>query len=124
MEARLQRFVDELIESESYDESEGVWRFPDGSVCSICISAAMLVAHEFRGAVFGYWGNENPTARIGPPLSEGHDFALVGARWIVDYWAFRVSQASPRCVLDLRSRCDRTLAQELYGRQDLWVRVA
>ena len=123
MRQRLQKFVTALIESEAYDDDEGFWCFRDGSVCSTCTSAAVLVAREFDGAVFGYCAKDNPIARIGAPLCEGHDFAVIAGRWIVDYWAFRVARVSPRAVLDLRIPRDKKLAQRLYGGQESWVAI-
>ncbi len=77
---------------------------------------------EFSGVVCGYWAKDNRVADIGAPLSEGHDFALIAARWLVDYWAFRVARVSPRAVLDLRLPHDKKLAQRLYGGQESWGR--
>lgn len=123
MRKRLERFVSMLIGCESYDDGEGVWRFRDGSMCSICTSAAALVAREFDGMVLGYWAKNNPTAFIGAPITEGHDFALVSGRWIVDYWAFRVARVSPQAIFDLRLPSDSQIAQWLYGEHRSWVAV-
>ena len=123
MRKRLEKFVAVLIASESYDDDEGVWRFSNGSMCSICTSAAAIIGREFGGVVCGYWAKDNRAADIGALLSEGHDFAVIVGRWLVDYWAFRVARVSPRAVLDLRLPRDKKLAQRLYGRQESWVAI-
>lgn len=113
-------FVQCLIGEESYDEEEGFWKFADGSHCSVCVSSAARIAHEFDGAVIGYWSKANPAATIGGPLCEGHDFAFIADRWIVDYWAFRIAMVIQKPVLDLDSEQDRNLAKRLFGDRNAW----
>ena len=113
-------FVESLIGEESYDEEEGVWKFTDDSHCSVCVSSAARIAREFDGAVMGYWSKANPAATVGGRLCEGHDFAFIADRWIIDYWAFRIAMVIQKPVLDLDSEQDRKLAQRLFGDRNAW----
>ena len=117
---RIIQFVEELIEEETYDGEEGVWKFADGSHCSVCVNSALRIAREFDGSVMGYWSNSNPTARIGGSICEGHDFAFISGRWIVDFWSFRVARVLSSPVLDLDSESDSKLATRLFGERDAW----
>lgn len=121
---RIERFVAALIAEETYDDEESVWLFADGSPCSVCASSAQRIAHEFDGEVFGYWSKANRAAAIGGTLCEGHDFALIAGRWIVDYWAFRVARVMQTPVLDLDTPQDRQLASRLFGEREAWEALA
>lgn len=122
--SRLEFFVDQLISSESHDAIEGVWKFENGAHCGVCTNGAMLVAARFNGDVWGYQSAENPTATIGEPYCSGHDFTVIRQRWLIDYWAYRVSRLSHRSVLDLKHTQDGHLATCLYGNPDNWARIA
>jgi hypothetical protein len=121
---QLEQYVADLIASEHYDEEEGVHSFPDSSICSICTESAKLIAKNFNGKVVGYLSRNNPIACIGEPHCEGHDFALIHSRWIVDYWAFRVAQLINRSVFDLRLSTERKMAIQWHGNPRCWVMVA
>lgn len=124
MRNRLESYVSDLIAEENYEDVEGVWLFRNGMPCSICTSGAMLVARHFEGEVWGYFAKDNRGAKIGFPIVEGHDFAWIAGRWLVDYWAYRVAEISPQPVLDLQSPTDWKLAIQLYGDAPAWSLVA
>jgi len=120
---RLEHFVADLIASEHYDDEEGAYKFPDGSYSSFCTVSAILIAKRFHGKVLGYQVRNNPTAFIGEQYCEGHDFALIHSRWIVDYWAYQVSHLSTQPVIDLNLSTERKLAVQLYGNPRCWEMV-
>ncbi len=68
----------------------------------------------------GYWSKSNPSAIIGRELCEGHDFAFISKRWIVDYWAFRVACVLSKPVLDLQLAQDQFLAKRFFGDSKAW----
>lgn len=121
---QLQSFVDALRADEQYDSDVGHWTFRSGGSCCCCTDAAAKVAKAFGGRVVGYLAARNRSARIGAAHCEGHDFALVENRFIVDYWAFHVARLTTKPVLDLNSREDQALARCLYGDADSWEDVA
>lgn len=120
---QLQTFLDVLNADEQYDSDEGRWTFRSGGSCCCCTDAAIKVANAFGGRVVGYSASRNRSALVGGAYCEGHDFALVENRFIVDYWAFRVARLTTKPVFDLNSREDQGLAARFYGNADSWEDV-
>jgi hypothetical protein len=118
--AEIRAFVYDLCEEEQYEPEEGRWIFRSGGDCFGCFDAAAKVARRFGGQVIGYWSRKNPAAAIGSNHAEGHDFALIGNRYIVDYWAFRIGRLIDDPVLDLIDRKDNQRATVLYGDRAAW----
>lgn len=82
----IEEFLQELTDSEKYDEEEGVhyWYNPSGKVESgICTNGAKLIAARFNGEVKGYATNQE---NLVGGACFGHDFAIVG-EYLVDWWA-------------------------------------
>jgi len=71
------------------------------------------------GKVLGYFGEDNPTARLGSKEG-GHDFLLIGGRFIVDIWAKDTVNYTDRYVLDLAAPAQRNEIDELYGPMWHW----
>ncbi len=119
----LEAFVQTLIAEERYDDETGHSTFADGSPCATCTSAARHIARAFGGKVMGYWSAANPTAEIGSRYDDGHDFALIADRWVVDYFAYTTVNLLDAPVLDLHSAADRRLARRLLGNRKTWAVV-
>ena len=120
MKAAIELFLEALRDEEFYSEDAEEWQFRDGSACAICTASARRVALQFGGLLFGYQSVGNPTATIGLPSIDGHDFALIGDRWLVDYWAWRVIGILPEPILDLSNGEGRAAARMLYGPMSAW----
>ncbi len=120
---RIAHFLELLVAEEQFDEAEGLWLFCGGGQCSMCTDSAQRIATRFKGMVVGYYSRDNPRAAIGLPEVDGHDFALIDKRWLVDYWAWRVSGISPKPILDLSNAADRIAACVLYGPANVWELV-
>ena len=118
--ALLEEFVRALMAEEVYDEATGVATFADGSPCTVCTNAARRIASAFGGVVMGYWAAGNPTAQIGERYGDGHDFAVVADRWVVDYFALTTVDLLESAVLDLRNPVDRRLVSQLLGDRATW----
>ena len=82
LKSELELYMRALCDEEYYDEQEGIWLFRNGGQCSICTDSALRVIRQFGGIVAGYFAIESPLAKIGLPMVEGHDFALIGSRWL------------------------------------------
>lgn len=123
MKAAIERFLEALREEELYCEEAEEWQFRDQSACAICTASARRVALQFGGLIFGYQSPRNPAASIGLPSIYGHDFALIGDRWLVDYWAWRVVGILPEPILDLSTGEGRAAARMLYGPMSAWQPV-
>jgi len=117
MQDIIQAFLDQLLAGERYCEEEEITVLHNGTAAAICTNSAVLVAREFDGSVRGY--GESAGGSLAP---SGHDFAIVGNRYIVDYWAFTTGE-SDRAILDMDHPADRVLAAILYGNPDQWDTV-
>jgi hypothetical protein len=120
MVGQVKMFVQRLCSEEQYDEEEGRWTFRGGGDCLRCSDAASRIAKHFSGEVVGYWSKLNKHALIGPGHGDGHDFALISKRFIVDYWAYRVAHVVSTPLLDLQCTRDRALVEALYGDRASW----
>jgi hypothetical protein len=89
---------------------------------STCTTGACAIAKKYRGTVVGYFSQDNPTAKLGANEG-GHDFALVGNRYVVDPWAKHVDGSVQRATLDLEDPADAATARELYGDRSTWKAV-
>ena len=123
MRAKIMEFLEALEEEAFYNEEAEEWQFRDGAACFLCSSSAIQVARQFGGLVFGYYSSDNPTAHIGSHSHDGHDFALIDDRWLVDYWAWRVERLITTPIFDLREQSDRTDIHRLYGDAERWSLV-
>jgi hypothetical protein len=98
---------------------------PEINSSVICSDMALYVAQEMGGEVWGYWNIDNPTAQAAPDSAGyiGHDFALVGGRFIVDIWARDVEMTATRAVFDLEDPADATEIRRLYGERQAWESI-
>lgn len=120
---QLSNFVKDLCEEERYDPDECYWYFESGGSCCICTDAATKIVQAFGGRVVGYCASKNTSAFIGVEFCEGHDFAIIGSRFVVDYWSFRVKQIITRPIFDLKSPGDCFAVRRLYGDPNTWEEI-
>jgi hypothetical protein len=100
--------------------------FPTGKAFFICTNWANLTRRYFgedRTVVMGYLHENNETSVISEQY-EGHDFALVDGRFIVDGWVTgvgleRPGRATPG-LYDLRNKDDADEIARLYGNRAAW----
>lgn len=85
----------------------------------VCTVGARAVATRFGGQVKGYWAADNPAAVVGS-AEGGHDFAVVGERWLVDPWLQHTAGALDRAVFDLWDLADRLIVNKMYGDEPKW----
>ena len=71
----------------------------DYGAFSCCTNGARFVVDRVGGIVVGFSEGTNPTAH--PEFLDGHDFAIVRGRYIVDLWAKAYPEVNKRVVLDL-----------------------
>lgn len=97
---------------------------PDGSSSVVCTNYALLVAERFPGRtkVVGFYNDDNPTSRVAIEgiHSEGHDFAIVDDRYLVDPWLKLVVAETERVAFDLQDADDVVLVRSLYGPSSCW----
>jgi hypothetical protein len=102
---------------------DGGWQFPDRTWWPICSNWAAycrrIEGPEAR--LYGFRIEQNPLSRIAVECG-GHDFAVLGGRFIVDGWVANVRGYSRRAVFDLFDRSDRKIIRELYGDPAVWLK--
>jgi hypothetical protein len=120
----LRAFVYQLCDEEKYDAEEGKWIFSRGGDCFRCADSAAKIVRRFGGRVVGYFSARNTAALIGSVYGEGHDFALVSNRYLVDNWAFSIARLIDDPVMDLDKLHDLARSRVLYGDESTWEDVA
>lgn len=118
----IQEFLDWIKASEQYNEEEGYHHLPDGTQTGTCTNTACMVAKKFGGRVVGYHHADNPTAKLGENEG-GHDFVVIGNRWLVDWWAKNVTGDTTQEIFDFQDPNDAKLIAELYGEPSKWKPV-
>ena len=88
----------------------------------ICAHCAQHAVDRFGGEIRGYFWADNPEALLGS-VEGGHDFALVGGRYIVDPWAKDTRGDTDRYVFDLLDPADAEEIRRLYGDPAAWELV-
>lgn len=93
--------------------------FPDGSSAVVCTAyAERVIALVGRGEVYGWPENDSALVANG----DGHDFAIIDGRWIVDPWPVFVCGEDVRAVFDLFDDADRREVWARYGEPAEWLR--
>ena len=96
--------------------------FPDGTPTVFCTNWATYVRRVMgdRATLHGFFSADNPESRIGKD-NDGHDFAIVDDRYLVDGWALDMNYAT-RAVFDLQGPQDVIVVMMLYGDRGKWQR--
>ena len=113
--AFLRQLDAEVISNSSGDE----WTFANGESVFHCMASARRVAKEFGGRVVGFYSEVNPAGEIADG-EDGHDFAVVADRFVVDYWAAYAAGVTDRAIYDLSDAGDHATVLRLYGPKDAW----
>lgn len=102
--------------------------FPDGRSATCCTDFAIQVAKGLPGRVqiWGFANEDNPGSRVAQEElhPDGHDFALVDERYLVDPWIRLVVGESGACVFDLHDAADAAIVLKTYGPQECWTHNA
>lgn len=87
----------------------------------VCTQCAKNVVDKFGGKIYGFWNEENPSATIAREGYDGHDFAVVNGRYLVDAWATHIETVpDAKPVYDLKNPADAALVRKLYGPRESW----
>jgi len=109
---------------EVYVEGDGSL-FPDGTRATQCTNWARYArrAHGPRAQIFGFYCEDNPDAVEMARLADGHDFALLDGRFILDGWLCNVEREISEPILDLQSPDHAILITCYYGERENWSRM-
>lgn len=95
----------------------------EAGVDVICTESALdVVDLAGEGKVVGYFHDDNPSAEVGV-AEGGHDFALIGDRFIVDVWYIEMEDPSAQAVLDMQDAKEAEEIQRRYGDPENWKEV-
>lgn len=132
--AALEQLATDEAMGVTWDE-DGVSRLPNGDYAVCCTSCAERIielaeaAFGVRGEVFGWEAGANPTSVVAGPThgahldkGQGHDFAIIDGRYLVDPWAAHVQGSAERAAFDLNDPLDRARVGELFGDPRRWTR--
>jgi GH24 family phage-related lysozyme (muramidase) len=105
-------------------EEDGTSVLPNGEAAVNCTNCArrIIALNGGQGEIYG-WEEDNPAKRI-VSSEDGHDFAVIDGRYLVDPWAKNVEAGTTRAVFDLDSPVDRTEVLRLYGDPEAWVKAS
>lgn len=78
-----------------------------------------LLTEELDVRIVSYHQQDNPTAESTLDCN-GHDFALMTNRWLVDGWIRDIAGLSPRAVFDLQDPADAAVIAKWYGDRRKW----
>jgi hypothetical protein len=125
---RIKLFEDFLNSSELniYDKPKFVevleeTIYPSSFICSYVASAIKML--EGNGVkIYGFSYDENPTSVYfsEEELQEGHHFAVLDERFIIDPWIY---EDYNRSVFDLHKEEDRDVIKYIYGDKDSWTDI-
>lgn len=123
----LCRLVQDQAVSCNFSMEDDCRVFPSGEPMYVCTSWALDVRErlgEERVRIFGFFSEQNPSALISKDY-DGHDFAVVDGRYIVDGWSGyasleRPGRASPG-VFDLLDSDDHVEIVRVYGARGSWI---
>ncbi|MEZ6128986.1 MAG: hypothetical protein R3C59_09905 [Planctomycetaceae bacterium] len=102
---------------------DGYAAFPDGTAAAICTHCARRVIEVVgSGEVWGFSVRDNPEA-VSAEGCDGHDFAIIDHRLLVDVWLSVFAGEVARSVYDLHSGADAAVIARLYGDRRKWQQL-
>lgn len=119
--------VDKLYEKLGDDMPGTISYLPHGGSAVCCTDYAIHVYLRFpeRTKIVGFANVDNPESRVAKEEihPEGHDFAIVDDRFLVDPWIKLVACETQQVVFDLANPMDQAVVLDFYGPRDLWVHM-
>ncbi len=101
--------------------------FPDGTSAVFCTNYAIQVQRllpDHHVIVVGFSNEDNPDCDAAKEnWGDGHDFAIVDDRYLVDPWARLVEAVRDQIVYDLEDADDLLLVEKIYGPRKNWKMV-
>jgi hypothetical protein len=95
---------------------------PSSFICTFIASAVKLLEGD-NIKIYGFSTSENPDAQYfveenGDDSDDGHHFAVMNDRYIIDPWVF---DKFNRSVFDLKNQNDKDIVNYLYGDINKWT---
>ena len=105
-----------------YQDEDGQSLLPNGNAMFICTCVAEYIVEKIGGRVMGFESDENSLSSISRSY-DGHDFALIQDRYIIDPWVKLFENYASKCVFDLKSDADQHLIRKIYGDKEKWKEI-
>jgi hypothetical protein len=103
------------------DDTDCISVLPNGEQFFICTNSAKFVVDDLKqGDVYGFANEDNPVTHSEISSSDGHDFAVVRGRFIVDLWISHFTGCETQVVYDLKDPKDAAKIKEIYGAPEKW----
>lgn len=94
---------------------------PSGLPMSRCTNSATYICEVLGGGdIYGFRIKDNPVESESVSCSQGHDFAVINGRFIVDPWISLYTGESKQGVFDIKDPKDRKAIVRIYGNCELW----
>jgi hypothetical protein len=88
---------------------------------SICTNSATYICGVLgHGDIFGFSAEQNPAFAERVKIPNGHDFAVIHSRYIVDPWISLYTGNSEQGTFDLRDPKDAEIIRGIYGEPSNW----
>lgn len=96
--------------------------FPDGSLVVTCTSWAAQARRVLgdRVRIVGFYCDDNPAAEGMARLADGHDFAVIDGRYILDGWLAEVEGEIDDPLIDMEDQANADLIRRYYGDRENW----
>lgn len=97
---------------------------PSSFICTYVASAIKMLEGD-NIKIYGFSTEENPDAQYfveenGEDSDEGHHFAVMNNRYIIDPWVF---DNFNRSVFDIQNKNDEEIVRYLYGDKNNWTDI-
>lgn len=106
-------------EGDDPDRDMGAAHLPNGRYAATCTNWARMVKAQYGDRVEIKYVLSKDSPALHAYGYEGHDFALLDGRYLIDAWA-KLFPARPRAVLDLLDPADQEEILTYYGDPKLW----
>lgn len=95
--------------------------YPSSFICSFVAAAVKYLEGE-KVKIYGFSYDENPTSIhfSQEELREGHHFAVLNNRYIIDPWIYEFYGQG---VFDLKSDQDEEIIEYIYGNKNNWTDI-
>lgn len=120
------RFDDDHLEGDCPTcRADAEHTFPDGSASFFCTSHARQVKKRYPEItkVMGFETKDNPVDHYEIGACEGHDFAVVADRYIVDHWLRYVVGDTGPMVFDMQDPASEDAIRHRYGDKSKWTEI-
>ena len=94
---------------------------PGVGVVGNCTYTSVYLASRLGGDVYGYQIKDNSKAIVGSG-EFGHDFVLIGGKFLVDFWAKDTYEY--RDLYDLSKLKDAQEVLKMYGSMKFWTKMS